>query len=1343
MLSVFNNGVDLRRQLLLCHKACLDLIPGQDLPSTFRDAESWLRLQRTEEEEKEFQKELLLRAERQEAILKARGKEPSSDDRKNNEEIKGDGLEEKYFRHYGQYHYDGNVSVYNSGTGSSADMWGFVYDHELNGWREMDDSDRKSTHKKISRSKDDAVAKLRHQFETASRLKQAVVDLHDEALVLAAKRHALFKDDEDEGKSVPQDDLFSVDEDALKWIFGLRSRSEREDEKKVTKLKKKAAVVKKRAMKRLFRDLKELQLHPLEGIAAGPVYDDNFLEWHVNLKAGDGPFYNTSIHIVMNFPNDYPASPPLVEISGVSLPHRHIYREWICLDMLEPHNPSEWYHDLGSSRGSKKNVEYKGGWSSGYSVAAILVQLQSFVFDTDEMRRVAVPPKVNLPETRKHVEQNEKRRIALAHNGRIDAALGASRKFKCPCGHFHLTPKPQFDRASIIQSKYRRETLPALTAPRPPAPMHQPHGKIPVFPSPKRKGNPSSSTLATSPQPSNSSGGEEEEVKEGDNDTTSVHSVAGGAQKKGNKKANLSPKKLRQSIPARGSVIVGEDVKGVVVRVEDYGAFVAVGLPRDGLVHVSQLRNSFVENAADVVHVGQKLTVKVMAYDPDARKLSLSLKQAQVSSPPGGPTDDMKGAGLTSISDLKVGDVIDGRVHTIQPFNVYIDIGCGRVQGRLSVKEVRKMSLDLVWDPAELLSEGDSIKVVVVNINLDKKTVSLRAHDTEVFSNEERKQAFIKGNEKAICDRNMLKQQDTREKLKAVRGSGFRRLCGDEMLHLLSFLNQADLNSVSRTCHFLQDISDNARSRFWIQQDLFCFFSRRSFRKETLGLAVNLEHYDNGDLSNVVPMSDIISFSSFHLEKVRKGVWNDKFTHWMPLYINSNHAKNLILHERCIADMCRNSMNRQSIMRFKPSMALKVLPSLMNTMVVRIMEGSAHESMVSLQSYVYFYHLLLAFAQKYPEIQDAVDERARLFLSGEDGRSKRVCPNLGELVASLSISTVNWSDILLTYLEENFDRNVKWVIKAYPELVDVAISFKPIAIGEQSKSILDKYEIPDHDRSPNSAKNGEKLPRGHRFPSQRQRRAAEAASKAAAKATAEAAKVTSETIEQKNGDSSSRSSPMSSRRNSSSSATSSGSSGSDKKGAVAIGDAHVQEYMRMDSGRLPKTFQASKVSIRLLLFHNFFLRHFRNPDGVWTSTGTVKSQLDACYGQVSHTLQVRFQAAVKRIKNVKQWNDVFRLLHIRSPSLGFLCSWFKQAAINSARRRYHNPDRIRREREAERLEARRLKREQESKRLELGLGEDDLDGDNELVLAALREEYSGADSKSDASKGGKGRRRLW
>jgi uncharacterized protein len=73
----------------------------------------------------------------------------------------------------------------------------------------------------------------------------------------------------------------------------------------------------------------------------------------------------------------------------------------------------------------------------------------------------------------------------------------------------------------------------------------------------------------------------------------------------------------------------GMKLPGIVTNITAFGAFVDIGVHQDGLVHISELSNSFVKDPADVVKVQQKVQVTVMEVDPDKKRIKLSMKQPQ------------------------------------------------------------------------------------------------------------------------------------------------------------------------------------------------------------------------------------------------------------------------------------------------------------------------------------------------------------------------------------------------------------------------------------------------------------------------------------------------------------------------------------------------------------------------------------------------------------------------------------------------------------------------------------------------------------------------------------------
>lgn len=143
--------------------------------------------------------------------------------------------------------------------------------------------------------------------------------------------------------------------------------------------------------------------------------------------------------------------------------------------------------------------------------------------------------------------------------------------------------------------------------------------------------------------------------------------------------------------------------------------------------------------------------------------------------------------------------------------------------------------------------------------------------------------------------------------------------------------------------------------------------------------------------------------------------------------------KVLFLAEHSISMLCENSTRK-----FEPLMVLQVLPKLLVTLVVEMMQEATHTSIQALRVFVYFFRLFELFLERYPEVRKELNQRMDNFKADESNRVKDKCSSLGDLLTYALVSRKhNLGSILQEYLGESLDRQVMWMLRDVPELGEV------------------------------------------------------------------------------------------------------------------------------------------------------------------------------------------------------------------------------------------------------------------------------------------------------------------
>ncbi|MGD8265856.1 MAG: 30S ribosomal protein S1 [Chromatiales bacterium] len=185
----------------------------------------------------------------------------------------------------------------------------------------------------------------------------------------------------------------------------------------------------------------------------------------------------------------------------------------------------------------------------------------------------------------------------------------------------------------------------------------------------------------------------------------------------------------------------GAVVKGVVKNLTDYGAFVDLG-GVDGLLHITDMAWKRVHHPSEVVEIGQEIDVKVLKYDKEKMRVSLGLKQL----------GDDPWVNITR--RYPEGTRLFGKVTNIADYGSFVEIEEG-VEGLVHVSEMDWTNKNI--HPSKVVSLGDEVEVMVLDIDEERRRISLgmkqcRQNPWEEFAQNHNKGDQVTGSIKSITD---------------------------------------------------------------------------------------------------------------------------------------------------------------------------------------------------------------------------------------------------------------------------------------------------------------------------------------------------------------------------------------------------------------------------------------------------------------------------------------------------------------------------------------------------------------------------------------------------------------
>lgn len=154
---------------------------------------------------------------------------------------------------------------------------------------------------------------------------------------------------------------------------------------------------------------------------------------------------------------------------------------------------------------------------------------------------------------------------------------------------------------------------------------------------------------------------------------------------------------------------VGSILDGRIKNITDFGVFVDLG-GIDGLLHITDLSWGRVNHPTEVVELNEKITVKVIEYDEERKRVSLGLKQLTPQ-----PWDDVE-------VKYAIGNIVSGKVVSLTNYGCFIELEPG-VEGLIHVSEISWTKH--IKNPSEEFSLGDDVEAKVLSIDTEERKISL------------------------------------------------------------------------------------------------------------------------------------------------------------------------------------------------------------------------------------------------------------------------------------------------------------------------------------------------------------------------------------------------------------------------------------------------------------------------------------------------------------------------------------------------------------------------------------------------------------------------------------------
>ena len=213
------------------------------------------------------------------------------------------------------------------------------------------------------------------------------------------------------------------------------------------------------------------------------------------------------------------------------------------------------------------------------------------------------------------------------------------------------------------------------------------------------------------------------------------------------------------------------------------------------------------------------------------------------------------------------------------------------------------------------------------------------------------------------------------------------------------------------------------------KKEICCYLRKTNFEEGPLGLGISISKIPRtGEIKGITPRFDFIAFKTYTKERVRVSFNGEHFTHWFPLYFGVNKDKVINSLKKAISMIAKGNTKE-----FSPKLVLNVMPKFFNYICVNIIGEKVHNSSRAIEILIYVYRSMLLLEEAFPEIRNEANKIIDEFIKNPEQRIKEKTPSLGDLLVMLSLSDKKIEELLPSYIGEQMDRQIFWILQEIPE----------------------------------------------------------------------------------------------------------------------------------------------------------------------------------------------------------------------------------------------------------------------------------------------------------------------